>query len=333
MTAAAAAASIISNHHTNKFFASAIRRTNRRGTETGSSSSSSSSRISGDKSISNAAVKSQLRKDMNSINLWNFRSMSNLQVPSSSLLSHRVVTSAGDTSDLNEIATMATTTTTTRSRRRGMNHRRNTNNNDGDTDVTAITPTSSSSMRRATKGNPVDPLDDPNYTSSLEEMRAALGPIGRLVANSVEVGVATAGSYISGGCFGYIIGGAMGSPNLFRKNGVPPPTPPPLSNGSLPPIDINTANNLGGGSIPNRLKGLNAKAMGTAGSWAQLSAAFSGFHALTRVCRGGVEDKWNGLIGSALSGAYLSRSGGPKAMVQGAATYAGFTYMIDVVFG
>jgi len=287
---------------------------------------------SGDKSISNAAVKSQLREDMNSINLWNFRSMSNLQVPSS-LLSHRVRTSAGGTSDLNEIATMATTTTT-RSRRRGMNHRRNTsNNNDGDTDVMVITPTSSSSMRRTKKGNAVDPLDDPNYTPSLGEMRAALGPIGRLVANSVEVGVATAGSYISGGCFGYIIGGAMGSPNLFRKNGVPPPTPPPLSNGSLPPIDINTGINLGGGSIPNRLKGLNAKAMGTAGSWAQLSAAFSGFHALTRVCRGGVEDKWNGLIGSGLSGAYLSRAGGPKAMVQGAATYAGFTYMIDVVFG
>merc|ERR1719491_924239 len=100
-----AAASIISNHHTNKFFASTIRRTNRRGTETGSSSSSSSM-TSGDKSISNAAVKSQLREDMNSINLWNFRSMSNLQVPSS-LLSHRVRTSAGGTSDLNEIAKMA----------------------------------------------------------------------------------------------------------------------------------------------------------------------------------------------------------------------------------
>jgi len=195
-----------------------------------------------------------------------------------------------------------------------------------------IAPTSS--MSRATKSNAaVDRLNDPNHTPSLEEMRAALGPIGRLVANSVEVGVATAGSYISGGCFGYIIGSAMGSPTLFRK--YPPPPPPPSTNGSLPPIDINTgANNpIIGGSIPNRLRGLNAKAMRTAGSWAQLSAAFSGFHALTRVCRGGVEDKWNGLIGSAFTGAYLARAGGPRAMVQGASTYAGFTYMIDVVFG
>jgi len=64
-----------------------------------------------------------------------------------------------------------------------------------------------------------------------------------------------------------------------------------------------------------------------------LSASFSGFHALARVCRGGVEDRWNSIIGSAATGAYLSRQGGPQAMLQGASTYAGFTYILDTMFG
>lgn len=187
----AAAASIISKHHTNKFVASAIRQTNRRGAHQTSTcmTPSDENRPSTSNSISNAAVKSQLSKDMNSINLWNFRSMSNVQVPPSSpssLMSHHyphhhhhVIETADSSSDLSQIAT-----TTTRSKNRGMHHRRNTNN-DGDTDVMVIAPTSS--MSRATKGNAaVDRLNDPNYTLSLEEMRAALGPIGRLVANSVE---------------------------------------------------------------------------------------------------------------------------------------------------
>jgi len=174
---------------------------------------------------------------------------------------------------------------------------------------------------------------DPDSIPSLEEMRAELGIFGRLVANSVEVGIATAGSYVSGGCFGYFAGGIMGTPTLFRNT--PPTPPPPPANGIIatpPPIDPNAAQNVGT-TIGNRIKALNTRAVTQAGSWAQLSAAFSGFHALTRVCRGGVEDKWNGIIGSAFTGAYLSRSGGPQAMVQGASTYMGFTYLVDVFFG
>jgi len=211
---------------------------------------------------------------------------------------------------------------TTRGRRRGTRCR-------GDDDGTRITAVASCASSKTTRrAANVDPSDDPDYKPTLEEMRGQLGLIGRLVANSVEVGVATAGSYMSAGVAGYAFGTVMGTRNLFRNT---PPTPP-TTPGALPPIDITTTNKLGG-TIRNRLSNLNAQALTQARYYGQLSAAFSGFHALTRVCRGGVEDKWNGIVGSAFAGAYLSRSGGPTAMLQGASTYAGFTYLIDVVFG
>jgi import inner membrane translocase subunit TIM22 len=81
------------------------------------------------------------------------------------------------------------------------------------------------------------------------------------------------------------------------------------------------------------LSNVNSKAVGSAKSWAQLSAAFSGFHALTRVVRGGKEDRWNGIVGAAMTGAFLNRQGGPQAMVQGASMYASFSYVLDVFFG
>jgi len=206
----------------------------------------------------------------------------------------------------------------------------------GNTDHTSInaivTTSSTTSDPRYNNPDPTPP--------SLEKMRSQLGPFGRLVANSVEVGVTTAGSYMSGGAFGYVAGGIMGVPTLFRNSPPTPPTsprtigvvakiPPPPP---LPPIDPNTGKEVGM-SLAKRLKAINTRAVAQGASWGQLSAAFSGFHALTRVCRGGVEDKWNGIIGSACTGAYLSRAGGPSAMAQGAATYSGFTYLIDVVFG
>ncbi len=139
--------------------------------------------------------------------------------------------------------------------------------------------------------------EEDDYTPSIQEMKANLGPIGLLVANSVEVGIATAGSYISGGLFGYGIGGVMGIPSLFTgSNGV--------SNGSIQPVNSNVLKEFG-----RRMGNLNSKAFAQGKSWASLSAAFSGFHALTRVCRGGEEDRWNSIIGSACAGAYFSRNG------------------------
>ena len=117
-----------------------------------------------------------------------------------------------------------------------------------------------------------------------------LGPIGKTIAGAVEVGIVSASSYLSGGILGYIIGGAMGSPILFRR---------------LPP-----SSDVSGGfqEFALKFKLLNEKAFHSANDWGQLSAAFSGFHALCRVARGGKEDKWNNIIGSGAAGAFRSRS-------------------------
>ncbi|KAL7449444.1 hypothetical protein ACHAWC_001503 [Mediolabrus comicus] len=138
---------------------------------------------------------------------------------------------------------------------------------------------------------------------SLEELRAQLGPIGLLVSNTIELTLVTLGSYISGGMLGYLGGSVMNIPStLFGKSM---------------------------GSISQRLSALNSKAFTTMKTWGQLSAAFSGFNNFVRLCRGDVDDGWNTVFGSALTGAFLSRGGGTQAMLQGALTYAGFTYFLD----
>ena len=169
---------------------------------------------------------------------------------------------------------------------------------------------------------------------TLEEMRARLGPVGKTVAGAVEVGMVTAGSYLSGGILGYIGGGLFGLGALARPSDYQPPPPPTLPGQQPPPTPPTRPKPTGfGGEFRGRMGNVNAKAVASAKSWAQLSAAFSGFHALTRVVRGGREDRWNGIVGSAFTGAYLNRQGGPQAMLQGATTYASFTYMLDVFFG
>ena len=142
---------------------------------------------------------------------------------------------------------------------------------------------------------------------SLDELRAQLGPIGLLVSNTIELTVTTLGSFISGGFMGYVLGGAMGVPStLFGK-------------------DL--------GSFGLRLSALNTKAVASAKSWGNLSAAFSGCNGFVRLCRGGdEEDRWTNILGSFLAGAVLNKNKGPQAMLNGGATYAGFTYFIDKMF-
>jgi len=125
---------------------------------------------------------------------------------------------------------------------------------------------------------------------SLEEIRASLGPIGRTIASGVEVGFVTAGSYISGGMFGYFVGGVTGVKRLATQ--------------SSDAVKLRF-----GEEMKRRLADWNGNAIKQAGNWAKLSASFSGFHAFCRVLRGGKEDKWNGILGSAATGAFLSRKG------------------------
>lgn len=142
---------------------------------------------------------------------------------------------------------------------------------------------------------------------TLAEMRANLGFVGKLIAGTVEVALVTAGSALSGAALGYVGGGIMGVPTLFQAS-------------------------PGVTGVGAKLGAWNARAIGASKNWAQLSGAFSGFHAVARVARDGREDRWNAVVGSAMTGAYLSRGAGAQAMVQGAATYAGFTYFVDKFF-
>ena len=136
-------------------------------------------------------------------------------------------------------------------------------------------------------------LEGEEELPSMEEIRASLGPIGRTVAGGVEVGIVTAGSYISGGVFGYGIGGFFGIKNLFIKS---TSTDQSIRRGV-------------GDEIKRRIGDWNGNAVKQAGQWAKISASFSGFHALSRVVRGGKEDKWNGICGSFATGAFMNRKG------------------------
>ena len=131
-------------------------------------------------------------------------------------------------------------------------------------------------------------IRDEDRQLSYEEMRAELGPLGSFIANSVEIAIVTAGSYLSGAVFGYFIGGVMGAPSLMESS--------------------STASTFAD-QLKHRIKNWNNKAFTQAKSWGKLSAAFSGFGAFTKIARGNSDDKWNSIIGSALTGAYLSRQG------------------------
>lgn len=129
---------------------------------------------------------------------------------------------------------------------------------------------------------------------TLEEIRSSLGPVGKTIAAGVEVGIVSAGSFISGAVLGYGIGGIAGLKRLVTSS--QSPNNPAIQRGF-------------GEEIRQRVLDWNGNACKQAKSWAKLSAAFSGFHALSRVVRGGKEDKWNGIVGSAATGAFLSRKG------------------------
>ena len=103
----------------------------------------------------------------------------------------------------------------------------------------------------------------------------------------------------------------MGAPGILKKsaNFNPGSPGPGLGPGLGPGPGFGTKTGTGMKEIQRRIGDWNSKAVIQGKSWGALSASFSGFHALVRVCRGGVEDRWNSIIGSAATGAYLSRHG------------------------
>lgn len=242
------------------------------------------------------------------LNLWHFRTFSTCSVsldsPFDSDLDNAVMTRGGRRS--RAFLSRKDKTVVSSTKTNGRQEENNTKNNHQDNYL----------------DNPF--LDNSDDELSVLEMRAKLGPVGLLVANAVDVGVTTAGSYISGGLLGYVFAGALGVPILFKNSNIGHSLGRPLH--GLPQYN-------GLKEVQKRIGNWNSNALQTGNSWGRCGASFSGFHALTRVMRGGVEDRWNEILGSAATGAYLSRQGGPQAMLQGASTYAGFAYALDTLFG
>ena len=284
------AASIIANYHR-----TAAARSSRNG-------NSKSALLSGGEGFKDNLVKE------NNINLWHFRTFSTCSAGS-----------PFDTSEMESVFTSEgrSTRKNTNKPPPGSHHQHAVhassksaqyyNGNDQSSSSTSSLSSSSqlSAQRQSSSMSNSRSEHSGEVPPSLEELRAQLGPVGLLVANAVEVGVTTASSYISGGLFGYVIGGAMGAPGILKKSAnINPGSPGP---GLGPGFGTKTGTGLK--EIQRRIGDWNSKAVIQGKSWGALSASFSGFHALARVCRGGVEDRWNSIIGSAATGAYLSRHG------------------------
>lgn len=219
------------------------------------------------------------------MNLWNFRTFSSVSVASQSSLP----------------ASASSGTTNQNSRRGSLSPSNHDNSN--------VVQSVSSSTQQLQK-SPTSSSSQP----SVEELKAQLGPLGLLVATTVEVGITTAGSFLSGGLVGYLWGGVTSIPTFLKAPASP------QRNKFL--------------EFQQKFSSWNGAACTQGKSWGKLSAAFSGFHVLTKCVRGGKEDRWNSIVGSGMAGAYLHQGGGGwQGRLQSAVTYSSFTYVIDFVFG
>merc|ERR1712032_225207 len=125
-----------------------------------------------------------------------------------------------------------------------------------------------------------------------------------LASKVFSISTSTAGSYISGGLFGYIIGSARNLPSLMNGTRL-----------------LHSS---------NKFLITNNSALSQAKSCALLSASFTAFQLITKTVRK-EDDKWNGIIGSFCTGIYLNQNAGLRKMIQSGITYGGVTYLLSRV--
>jgi len=123
-----------------------------------------------------------------------------------------------------------------------------------------------------------------------------------LASKVFSISTSTAGSYISGGLFGYIIGSARNLPSLMNGTRL-----------------LHSS---------NKFLITNNSALSQAKSCALLSASFTAFQLITETVRK-EDDKWNGIIGSFCTGIYLNHNSGLRKMFQSGITYGGVTYILS----
>ena len=181
----------------------------------------------------------------------------------------------------------------------------------------------------------ISPIDPPALTYD------DLTPLGKMVAGTVEVTIATLLEYVSGFFGGYFIGTVTDVPRLLFR-----------------PVEQD-AQRAFFQEVSGRAARMHAKSLRWAKTFGGISAAFGGFRVATKVIRGGVEDEWNTIVSSMAAGAFFARNGkfegeskddsancmimscrltylttiyhteGPQAMLRGAVVYGGLMYLLS----
>jgi len=119
-----------------------------------------------------------------------------------------------------------------------------------------------------------------------------LGPVGKVVAGSIEIAVSTLMEFLSGFVGGYILGTLTGIPAFVTK-----------------PAETAAASSSFWRQFHQRAVRMHTKSYQWGSSWGGISAAFGGFRVTTKVLRGGKEDEWSTIFSSMAAGAYFARKG------------------------
>jgi len=171
----------------------------------------------------------------------------------------------------------------------------------------AATKTKSSTTRQGKGDFPLE--NDPDEASF-----AQLGPVGKVVAGSIEIALSTLLEFMSGFVGGYFLGTLTGLPAFVTK---PAETAAASSSSSF------------WRQFQQRAVRMHTKSFQWGSSWGGISAAFGGFRVTTKVLRNGKEDEWSTIFSSMAAGAYFARKDGPAAMLKGAVMYGGLMYLLS----
>jgi hypothetical protein len=135
------------------------------------------------------------------------------------------------------------------------------------------------------------PSEQPSTNDAAAVSYSDLGPVGRVVAGTVEVTVSTVMEYMTGFFGGYFLGSVTEVPRLLFRS-----------------IDPEQQRSLLQ-ETSGRFSRLHGKSFKWAKNWGAISAAFGGFGVFVKVVRNGKEDEWNSILSSMAAGAFFARAG------------------------
>ena len=172
-----------------------------------------------------------------------------------------------------------------------------TNNNRRSSNAVAVLPANNNKQQQ------LQTQSSSSTTQYRNPLLKTLNLKGRIIANALELTLSTSSSYLSSFVLGYALTCMTSIPTIIKP------------------------------SAPGLSWGIHQKSVINGRSWASLGACFSGFTTLSKLCRGGKEDKWNNINSSFFTGAILNRGNGWKSVLWGGVSYAGFSWGVDEFFG